>query len=78
MPDKQHTSVDENLIYTEIANELETGTTDKVLWTRLFAECNGDENQTKVLYIKQRADKLISAERMRLAEMAQLQAAEAE
>ncbi len=56
--------VDENCIYAEIANELETGATDKGLWTRLFAECGGDEKQTKVLYIKQRAERLISAERL--------------
>lgn len=71
-------AIDEDRIYEEIARELETGTVEKGLWTRLFAECGGDENQTKVLYIKQRAERLISAARMRLAEIAQAQAAEAE
>lgn len=57
--------IDEDTIYNSIANELETGNTDKGLWTRLFAECNGDEKQVKVLYIKRRAEKLIEAEKLR-------------
>lgn len=65
-------------IYEEIASEMETGKTEKGLWTRLFAECNGDEQKTKVLYIKQRAEKLISAERARLEQEASERVAEAE
>ncbi len=72
--------VDEDHAYAEIANELEGGIADKGLWTRLFAESGGDERQTKVLYIKQRADQLISAERLRLeraaTERAELEAIE--
>ncbi|GHU07457.1 hypothetical protein AGMMS50225_04410 [Betaproteobacteria bacterium] len=60
------TVVDEDRIYAVIASELEEGVANKGLWMRLFAECCGDEKQTKVLYIKQRADRLISAERWRL------------
>lgn len=78
VPNERQTSIDEDHIYEEIARELETCATEKGLWTRLFAECDGDENQTKVLYIKQRAEKLISAERVRLTEIAQAHAAEAE
>lgn len=63
-------------IYEEIAREMETGKAEKGLWTRLFAECSGDEQQTKVLYIKQRAEKLISAERARLEQEASERAAE--
>lgn len=51
-------SVDEDRVYAEIAKELETGVADKGLWTRLFAECDGDEKRIKVAYIKQRAAKL--------------------
>jgi len=58
---------DEDAIYAAIANELETGATSKGLWTRLFAECDGDENRTKVAYIKQRAGNLMAAEELRLA-----------
>lgn len=53
---------DEDTIYATVADELESGNTDKGLWTRLFAECGGDENQTKVQYIKRRAEKLMAAE----------------
>jgi len=70
------TIVDEEPIYAVIAKELETGVADKGLWTRLFAECGGDEKQTKVRYIKDRADRLISAERSRLEQAARKQAAE--
>ncbi len=66
--------VDEDAIYAAIANELESRTTDKGLWTRLFAECDGDENRTKVAYIKLRAAKLISADRVRLEKYQQEQA----
>ena len=52
--------IDEDAIYTAIAIELETGSIDKGLWTRLFAECDGDENRTKVAYIKRRAEGLRS------------------
>lgn len=60
------TTVDEDLIYAQIADELESGNKDKGLWTRIFAECGGDENGTKALYIKRRAERLIAAERLRL------------
>jgi hypothetical protein len=60
--------VDEDAIYAAIANELKTGATNEGLWTRLFAECDGDENRTKVAYIKQRAEKMIAIEQGRLAE----------
>ncbi len=51
--------VDEESVYSKIANELESGNTDKGLWTRLFAESGGDEILTKVLYINRRAECLM-------------------
>lgn len=54
--------VDEDAIYTRIAHELETGSEDRGLWTRLFADSDGDEKKTKVSYIKYRAAQLIAAE----------------
>lgn len=50
----------ENAIYAQIANEIETGNTDKGLWPRLYAECDGDEKGTRVQYIKSRAANLIA------------------
>jgi hypothetical protein len=73
-----YTVVDEERVYAEIATELEGAVADKGLWTRLFAECGGDEKQTKVLYIKQRAERLISSERLRLEQAARERAAEVE
>jgi len=70
--------IDEDRVYRQIAEELETGATDKGIWTRLFAECGGDEKQTKVLYIKQRAERLISAERLRFEQAVREHAAEVE
>jgi serine/threonine protein kinase len=67
----------EERIYTAVAKELETGGVDKGLWTRLFAECSGDERQIKVLYIKQRAERLITAE-LKAAELNAAEKAEAE
>lgn len=45
-------------IYETIASELESGTLDKSLWTKLYAECDGDDTKTKVQYIKARASRL--------------------
>jgi hypothetical protein len=65
--------VDENAIYAAIANELKSGNTDQGLWIRLFAECDGDENKTKVAYIKQRAASFIAAKRLTLERAAEEQ-----
>lgn len=48
-------------IFAAIADELETGAIDKALWTRLFAECGGDERKQKVRYIQIRAERLRNA-----------------
>ena len=64
---------DEDSIYAIVADELESGKTDKGLWTRLFADCSGDEKQTKVLYIKRRFEKLMEAERIRRVHIAQVE-----
>jgi hypothetical protein len=64
----QNFTIDEDAIYAAIANELKTGATNEGLWTRLFAEYDGDDNRTKAAYIKQRAVKLISLEQLRLSE----------
>lgn len=60
-----YSAIDEDSLYATVADELESGTTDKGLWTRLFAECGGDEKQIKVLYIKRRFEKLLQLENSR-------------
>ena len=68
-----HAEADENAIYAAIAEELKSGNADPGLWTRLFAECNGDENKTKAQYIKQRAASFIAAKRLTLERAAEEQ-----
>jgi len=46
--------IDDN-VYAEIAMEIDGGHADKGMWTRLFAELDGDENKVKAAYIKERA-----------------------
>jgi hypothetical protein len=60
------TVLDDERIYATIAKEFESGIADKGLWTRLFVECEGDERRTKVLYIRQRAERLLAVEKLRL------------
>ena len=62
----QSVAIDEDAIYEIVANEMESGKTDKGLWTRLFAQCDGDENKTKAAYIKHRATLLIAEKRAEL------------
>lgn len=62
---------DEDAVYEVVANEMESGKTDKGLWTRLYAELDGDEKKTKIAYIKQRVERLIVAEQALLQELAQ-------
>lgn len=56
-------TLDEDAIYEVVANEMDSGKMDKGLWTRLYAEHDGDEKKTKIAYIKQRAEKLMTIER---------------
>ena len=51
----------EDQIYERVGREIETNNLEKGLWTRLFAECGGDEKLMQIEYIKQRAAKLIKA-----------------
>jgi hypothetical protein len=54
---------DSDAIYAAVAEEIESGNTEKGLWTRLYAECDGDEKRTKVQYIKQRAANLLATDK---------------
>jgi hypothetical protein len=47
-------------IYESISAELESGDYKRALWTRLYAENDGDEAKTKARYIKQRFSELAS------------------
>lgn len=52
------TEAHEDRLYAQIAQELDTNTVDKALWTKAYAQAGGDEKQTRVLYIKARYARL--------------------
>jgi len=45
-------------LYAEAAAELEGGNRNDGLWAKCFAECDGDENKAKALYLKTRVERL--------------------
>lgn len=51
-------SGEEDAIYQAIALEMESREIDKALWTRAFAERDGDKDSTKARYIQLRFEKL--------------------
>lgn len=51
-----------NQIYLQIAKEIETGQVDVAAWTQAFAECDGDKEKTKALYIRRRHAELAGDE----------------
>ena len=69
LTDRDHELQLENLedwAYEQVGKEFDSNNHDKGAWTKAFAQANGDEKQTKVLYIKARVDRLISEQRKRL------------
>jgi len=44
--------------YELIAEEIDTGNTQKALWTKAFSDAEGDESRTKALYIKYRFEEI--------------------
>lgn len=44
--------------YALVAQEMEAGQIDKGLWTRAFAESDGDEPKTRAAYIRHRAQQI--------------------
>ena len=59
-------AVDEDAIYKSVSDELESDSINSGLWTRLYAESDGDEIKTKVAYIRHRAAALIEDARLQL------------
>ena len=75
-PATNETNDDE--IYESIARELADKNINQGLWTRLFAEAEGDENKTKALYIKRRAEILTEEKNKKLEEVKAMTLAEEE
>ena len=46
--------------YEQATTELENVSTDKAVWARAFAECDGDEGRAKAAYIKRRVERLLA------------------
>ena len=57
------TAMNDDAFYDEVAKEIETNNLVPGVWTRAFAEADGDENRAKAIYIKLRVAKLLDAER---------------
>jgi hypothetical protein len=55
--------IDEDMIYELVGKEIQEGRPETGLWTRIFAEMDGDETKTKVAYIKRRVHNLIVIEK---------------
>ena len=53
----------EDLLYAQIAQELDTNTVDKGLWTKIYAQAGGDDRQTRVCYIQARFTRLLAMEK---------------
>jgi hypothetical protein len=52
----------EDGIYAQVGEELESGNTDKGIWTKAFAHAGGDDKSTRVSYIQLRVAKLLALE----------------
>ena len=48
----------EEELYAKVAAELHGGNREEGLWAKCFAECDGDENKAKALYLKARVERL--------------------
>lgn len=48
-------------IYEMVANEINSGKVRTGLWAKSFAECEGDENRTRALYMKLRVAQIVEA-----------------
>ena len=56
-------SMNDDAFYDQVAEEIETGNLVRGVWTRAFAEADGDENRAKAIYIKLRVKKLFEESR---------------
>lgn len=61
-PGQETSESQEDRLYEQIAQEMESNTVDKGLWTKAYAQAEGDDKQTRVLYIKARFARLLVME----------------
>ena len=48
--------------YELIAEEIDTGNTQRALWTKAFSDAEGDDKRTRALYIKYRFEEITNEE----------------
>lgn len=65
--------LDDEPFYEEVAKEIESDTMKPGLWTKAFAEADGDDNQAKAIYIRLRVAQLISAKEAEMKELQRLE-----
>jgi hypothetical protein len=53
----------EDRFYKLISDELEQNTVDRAIWTKAYAQCSGDDKQTRSLYIQTRFARLLAEEK---------------
>jgi hypothetical protein len=63
--------MNDDAFYDEVAKELEANKLIPGVWTRAFAEADGNENRAKAIYIKQRVAQLVEICRQQLEEAKQ-------
>ncbi len=60
--DTMNVKVDDTTFYEIAWSEIEGNKLNKALWSKAFAECEGDENKSKAMYIKLRTNQLTDEE----------------
>lgn len=71
--DLSHFEINEEALYEQVANEVESGNVRKGLWTKLWTEADGDDAKVRLAYIKVRVDE-IKAEQAELINQSRIRA----
>lgn len=65
--------IDDEPFYEDVAKEMESDAIKPGLWTKAFVEAGGDNERTKVVYIRLRVAQLIGAKEAELKELQRLE-----
>jgi hypothetical protein len=65
--------IDDEPFYEEVAREFESDSMKPGLWTKAFAEADGDKEKSKVVYIRLRVAQLLAAKEAELKELQRLE-----
>ena len=67
------TTMDDEAFYEQVAGEIESDTMKSGLWTKAFAEAEGDHDRAKAFYIRLRVAQLVSERDKELEELQRLE-----